>query len=281
MRLYTPLIPLPEQKILVEALRLRRSILIEGENGTGKSMLARWLAAHMERYKSMTQIYLDCKELCKNHFEIHFLDKINNQYGALILIDGVEFIPLHHQAKILRIIEQRQLVIISTAPVSLAKRVIKGEFRADLYSRLRGQSILLKALREMPEHLPFILRHVAFSQANIHLDKSALQVLGQYTWPGNLREVANLFDKLHHHATYPHIHDWETLLKQTSLKNQDRDIDFQNLQKLGLRKFLRNLEQSIVQKIYEKNRGHVRKTLHDLKISSGTFYRALGGESGT
>ncbi|MBI2520428.1 MAG: hypothetical protein HYV97_08415 [Bdellovibrio sp.] len=283
MQLCTPLIPSAEQKILLEALQLRRSILIQGEPGTGKTTLAHWLLEHKKNHRPITQIYLDGKNSKGEQLEVQLEEKTNQQHEIILIIDAAELIPLLLQMKIVRLIDRHRMTIISTANLSLAKKVVKGEFRADLYSRLKHQSIVLKPLRELPECLPEILRRTAFLRANLLLDKNALQVLARHPWPGNLREVSNLFENLRNHPNFPQINNWELLLRQKTpmaehIKNNAYEMDDTTLQQLhqqGLRKFLKNMEQLLVQKIYQKNQGHVRKTLQDLKISSGTFYRAI------
>ncbi|HAZ12144.1 MAG: hypothetical protein A2X86_01275 [Bdellovibrionales bacterium GWA2_49_15] len=276
MQLYTPLISANEQKILEEAVRLGKSILIEGEKGTGKTNLAHHLASHKKKAKPLHLVCLDCGGLTSEQLEHSFGMTGHHHMEILVLLDGVELIPLHLQAKVYQFIKHDRVTSLSTSQISLAKKVIKGEFRGDLYSRLKCQSIFLKALRELPEQLPNILSKLALIKADLHLDKTALQSLEQHTWPGNVREAANLFSGLRNHPLYPHINDWEGLFRPP--KHHDGPLDnitWQKLQKQGLRKFLRNLEQTLVRAIYEQNQRHVRKTLQDLKISSGTFYRAL------
>ncbi len=272
------LIPLREQKILCEALRLKRPILIEGESGTGKTGLGHWLLQQNQEGHSMPLIYVNCKEFSREQLESVFDTRFTKRnMHSMFLIDGIELLSLNLQAKLLSYLEQHPLYLVSIAHVSMAKKVARGEFRPDLYARIKCHNIILKSLREQTEDLPEILQKMAFSLAHLELTPEILHSLCKHDWPGNLTEVTFLFENIRLLPKLPNSGDWSRLLKQSHKAQSStvEDSELQSLREQGLKKFLRKIEQSLVRKIYENNQGHVRKTLQDLKISSGAFYRAF------
>jgi two-component system response regulator AtoC len=205
------------------------TVLIEGENGTGKDLLAR--AIHC-RSKRADNAFLDisCTAMPETLFESElfgyekgaFTDAHATKKGLLELADGgtlfldeIGDLPLISQAKLLKFIERRQfkrlgstvdhrvdLRIVAATNRNLEEAVRQGRFREDLYYRLRVIPIALPALRERREDIPLLLQHyMAKYNAEFHKDfrgisDDALQSLLSYSWPGNVRELKNLLERI-------------------------------------------------------------------------------------
>jgi DNA-binding NtrC family response regulator len=205
------------------------TVLVQGENGTGKDLFAR--AIHY-RSKRADGAFLDisCTAMPETLFESElfgyekgaFTDARATKKGLLELADGgtlfldeIGDLPLVSQAKLLKFIESRQLKrlggtvdhrvdlrIIAATNRNLEEAVRDGRFREDLYYRLRVIPIVLPPLRERREDIPLLLQHyMAKYSAEFHKDfrrvsDDALQLLMSYPWPGNVRELKNLLERI-------------------------------------------------------------------------------------
>ena len=205
------------------------TVLIEGENGTGKDLLARGIHC---RSKRADNAFLDisCTAMPETLFESElfgyekgaFTDAHATKKGLLELADGgtlfldeVGDLPLMSQPKLLKFIESRQfkrlggtvdqrvdLRIVAATNRNLEEAVRQGRFREDLYYRLRVIPIVLPPLRERREDIPLLLQHyMAKYNAEFHKDfrgisDDALRSLMSYSWPGNVRELKNLLERI-------------------------------------------------------------------------------------
>jgi two-component system response regulator AtoC len=205
------------------------TVLVQGENGTGKDLFAR--AIHY-RSKRADGAFLDisCTAMPETLFESElfgyekgaFTDARATKKGLLELADGgtlfldeIGDLPLVLQAKLLKFIESRQfkrlggtvdhrvdLRIIAATNRNLEEAVRDGRFREDLYYRLRVIPMVLPPLRERREDIPLLLQHymgkynAEFHKEFRRVSDDALQLLISYSWPGNVREVKNLLERI-------------------------------------------------------------------------------------
>ena len=131
-----------------------------------------------------------------------------------LLLDEIGDIPLHLQVKLLRVLQEREIIRVGGArPIPIDVRIIaitnrileemvaKGEFREDLYYRLNVVPIHVPALRERREDIPLLVRHFLnqFNQ-RYNLKKTitpaAIEILTMYSWPGNIRQLENMNERL-------------------------------------------------------------------------------------
>jgi len=205
------------------------TVLIQGENGTGKDLFAR--AIHY-RGKRADAAFLDisCTAMPETLFESElfgyekgaFTDARATKKGLLELADGgtlfldeIGDMPLISQAKLLKFIESRQfkrlggtvdhrvdLRVIAATNRNLEEAVREGRFREDLYYRLRVIPIVLPPLRELRDDIPLLLEHylakynAEFRKDFRRVSDDALQLLMSYSWPGNVRELKNLLERI-------------------------------------------------------------------------------------
>ena len=205
------------------------TVLIQGENGTGKDLLAR--AIHYgSRRADAAFLDISCTAMPEALFESElfgyekgaFTDARATKRGLLELADGgtlfldeIGDMPLLSQAKLLKFIENRRfkrlggtvdqrvdLRIIAATNRDLEGAVREGRFREDLYYRLKVIPILLPPLRERREDIPLLLQHFMakyngeFHKGFQHVDEQALRLLIAYGWPGNVRELRNLIERI-------------------------------------------------------------------------------------
>jgi transcriptional regulator with GAF, ATPase, and Fis domain len=204
------------------------TVLITGESGTGKSLIAR--AIHeASRRSSRPFVRVNCAAVPRELFESEFFGHVKGAFtGAIrdrigrfeladqgtIFLDEVGEIPLDLQGKLLRVLQEKQFErvgeertrnvdvrIIAATNRSLKADVAAGRFREDLYYRLDVFPIQSVALRERLEDIPLLAQHVLegiIAKLNcpaIRLTASDIERLQQYDWPGNVRELENVLER--------------------------------------------------------------------------------------
>jgi len=203
-------------------------VLIHGETGTGKELVARCLHDAGPRSKG-NFVAINCGGLPESLFDSEIfgheagaftgaakrrIGKIEHANGGTLFLDEIESMPMAMQIKFLRVLQERSLERLgSNTPVPVDVRVVaatkvdlremadRGAFRADLYYRLNVATILLPPLRERREDVGLLYEHFASLAAARHgrplppTDGQRLQRLMGYNWPGNVRELRNVADR--------------------------------------------------------------------------------------
>ena len=205
------------------------TVLIEGENGTGKELAAR--AIHFGSARAEHPFLdINCSAVPENLFESElfghergaFTDAKSSKKGLFeladggtVLLDEIGDLKPSMQAKLLRVLETRQfrrvggtqdiavdVRVIASTNKNLEAAVAHGEFRQDLLYRLKVISVIIPPLRERPEDVPLLaehfLKHFAeeFKKSPRQLSREAAEALGRYDWPGNARELRNVIERL-------------------------------------------------------------------------------------
>lgn len=218
-------------QLLELAARVARSdstVLISGESGTGKEVLARYIHQHSRR-ASQPFIAINCAAIPDNMLEATLFGhekgsftgaiaaqagKFEQADGGTILLDEISEMPLGLQAKLLRVLQEREVErvgarkpitldirVVATTNRDLAAEVAAGRFREDLYYRLSVFPLAWRPLRERPaDILPLaerlLAKHVNKMQhAHARLSKQAQACLVGYPWPGNVRELDNAIQR--------------------------------------------------------------------------------------
>jgi DNA-binding NtrC family response regulator len=203
------------------------TVLIEGETGTGKELIAR--AIHQSsQVRSGNFVAVNCAALPENLLESElfghekgaFTSAVGQRRGRFELADGgtifldeVGDIPAAMQAKLLRVLQERRFErvggtesievdvrVIAATNRSLEKLYKEGTFREDLYYRLNVVKIDLPPLRERPEDIPLLAAHFAAKYARPNepaqqVSPQAMETMLHYRWPGNVRELENALER--------------------------------------------------------------------------------------
>ncbi|WP_153112106.1 sigma-54-dependent transcriptional regulator [Propionivibrio limicola] len=203
-------------------------ILIHGETGTGKELVARCLHEAGPRRKG-NFVAINCGGLPETLFDSEIfgheagaytgatkrrIGKIEYANGGTLFLDEIETMPIPMQIKLLRVLQERTLERLgSNTPIPVDCRIIaatkddlqqlaeQGRFRADLYYRLNVATIALPPLRERREDIPLLFQHFLLQAAARHgrpvpaIDAARIRQLVGYHWPGNVRELGNVADR--------------------------------------------------------------------------------------
>ena len=217
--------------LLALAARVAESdatVMLSGESGTGKEVFARYIHQHSPRAKGPF-IAINCAAIPENLLEATLFGyekgaftgaqaaqpgKFEQAQGGTILLDEISEMPLGLQAKLLRVLQEREVERVGgKKPVALDIRVLAtsnrdmlgevaaGHFREDLYYRLNVFPIAIPALRERPGDIVplarhFLARHAARQQRPVRFSPAAEALLPQYAWPGNVRELENIMHRV-------------------------------------------------------------------------------------
>ncbi|MDE2440832.1 MAG: sigma-54-dependent Fis family transcriptional regulator [Betaproteobacteria bacterium] len=203
-------------------------VLIHGETGTGKELVARCLHDASPRAKG-NFVAINCGGLPETLFESEIfgheagaytgagkrrIGKIEFANGGTLFLDEIETMPVPMQIKLLRVLQERTLERLgSNTPIPIDCRIIaatkedltalseQGRFRADLYYRLSVATLQLPPLRERREDIPLLFEHFLLQAAARHeravsaTSAGRIQQLVGYHWPGNVRELRNVADR--------------------------------------------------------------------------------------
>lgn len=204
------------------------TVLIEGETGTGKELVARNIHL-LSRRGDKPFVDINCASIPENIFESElcgyeagaFTDAKTTKKGLLeaadggtLFLDEVAEMPLPLQAKLLRIIETKTFRrvggtrdikidtrVIAATNKDLAECVRRGSFREDLFYRLNVMPVRIPPLRERVEDIPMLAEFFASETAGsmnmrmVSFDREALDALCSYNWPGNIRELRNVVER--------------------------------------------------------------------------------------
>lgn len=200
------------------------SVLIQGETGTGKELIAQ--ALHSEsRRKDKPLVTINCAALPEDNIEVDLFGQCNAEgeiihrgrllaaEGGTIFFDNVESLPQSVQAKVLRFLEAGEcqlqgfhrlqtvdVRIVAASSADLQSLADAGRFRRDLFYRLQVLPILVPPLRERTDDILMLLRHFgrefAGSNAVVRYNKEAEHCLLTYAWPGNIRELINFCQRM-------------------------------------------------------------------------------------
>jgi len=204
-------------------------VLIEAESGTGKELLAKFVHAASDRSRKPF-IGVNCAAVPEHLLESELFGHAKGAFtganaakagkfelanGGTLLLDEIGEMPLNLQPKLLRILQEREferlgetrsihlnIRVIATTNASLASMVEEGRFRSDLYYRLNVIPLSLPPLRDRIEDVPELAEYFAqrfateTESAVPQLDPSFIERLQSYSWPGNIRELANFMRRV-------------------------------------------------------------------------------------
>jgi len=216
------------QRQLQQLATTSADVMLIGETGTGKELVARCLHEHSPR-RDRHFVAINCGGLPETLLESELfgheagaftsaakrrVGKIEHAQGGTLLLDEIESMPIGFQVKLLRVLQERKLErlgsndeipvdvrVVAATKADLREMSDKGQFRADLYYRLNVAVLRLPALRERREDIPLLFEHFVLAGAARHgrepvpVPPALLQQLMAHDWPGNVRELRNAAER--------------------------------------------------------------------------------------
>jgi two-component system nitrogen regulation response regulator NtrX len=280
-------------------------VLIYGENGTGKELVAHLLHLHSQR-RDNPFVEMNCAAIPEELIESELFGHVKGSFtgatedkegkfvqadGGTLFLDEVGDMSSKTQAKVLRVLEDQRFTpvggnvstkvdvrVIASTNKDLEREIELGNFREDLYYRLNVIPFQLPPLRERKEDVPELTRCFLedfakkYGRKQPTLTRKAMEVLESYSWPGNVRELRNMMERLIIMNPQQRLDVFdlpESVLRRTLLSSPDRG-DASSLQDARER-FERGF---ILQKLAE-HKGNVSRTAQALQIERSNLYRKL------
>lgn len=297
---------LPAQKVrklVKKAARVNTNVLITGESGVGKEIIAQ--AIHVESLRNdMPFVSINCSAIPENLLESELfgydegsftgakkggnMGKFELANKGTLFLDEIGDMPYSMQAKLLRALQEKEVYrvggkypvlvdirIVAATHKNLLEMVENGEFREDLYYRLNILQIDIPPLRERIDDVKLLLDDfiIRFYKEYGFLRKvpaSILKIMKNYDWPGNVRELKNVVEKMCVNAedTMVRIYDVpQNLLHAVETRDRKKS--------LGLKEIVGNFEKKIILSALESCGGNISKTARELDIPRMSLYRKL------
>jgi len=286
------------------AAQSNSSVLITGETGTGKEVFAQSIHNASARCNKPF-VAINCAAIPQNLMESSFFGYESGAFtgakkggssgvfeqanGGTLFLDEISEMHLELQSKILRVLQEREVKrigsdktikldirIISACNKDLDQLVREGKFRRDLFYRLNVLDIQLPPLRYIREDIPLLVNHaikkmnITFGKFVEGIDDKALNILVNYEWPGNIRELMNCIEKAFN------IIGNERIIRAEHLpRNIRENYSVVEIGEEGLDEMLKKYEREIILKALEINGGIKSKTAEYLKISTTTLWRKM------
>ena len=278
------------------------NVLIIGEHGTGKEVVAQTLHALSER-ASRPLVAVNTGALGEGVFESELFGHVKGAFtdaradrigrfeladGGTIFLDEIGNVPVHQQAKLLRVLESGEIErvgssrskrinvrVVSATNTDLQAACASGQFREDLLFRLNTVEIHLPPLRERREDIPtlaihFLRRYASrYRRAVETFDPRALQSMAQYSWPGNVRELDHTIERAVLMCRTQEIQPGDLGLNLSRAAGSTPMG--QNLEELSLE----SVEAILIRKALQRFHGNISQAAEALGLSRGALYRRM------
>jgi DNA-binding NtrC family response regulator len=275
--------------------RTDTSVLIQGENGTGKELIA-WEIHKQSKRQGQLFVTVDLGALSESLFESElfghtkgaFTDAREERKGRFeaanrgtLFLDEIGNLPLHLQSKLLSALQSRQIVpvgsnvpvpvdvrIISATNQNLGELVARGLFREDLYYRINTIQLEVPALRDREQDLELLAEHflrkfsLKYGKPGLRISRKAMDKLHRHQWPGNIRELQHAMENMVIMSESDTISPEDVNLT-TPAHSEDQGLNLENVEKNTIRKAL------------TKYKGNYSNIAAELGISRTTLYHKI------
>jgi len=316
--LYTFANILGDSRLLREAVELAKKIasldadvLIVGESGTGKELFAQSIHSFVDSNKPFVRV--NCPAIPFELAESHLFGYEKGAFtgavsvgkpgvfeaaeGGTVFLDEISSLPLSIQAKLLRVLQEREVMrvgstktkkikfkSIAATNIDLQQLVKEGKFRHDLYYRVAKAKLEIPSLRERSEDIPLYLRtflktiNQSFSTNIPGFSSEALDILCRYNWPGNVRELINMLEQIAIRVWNDNEIGVKELPEEVRLHPNPKGLKkFQGktAQGLGIRQRVTTVEREMIISALTEAEGNKRKAAGLLRMPRSTFYKKL------
>lgn len=272
------------------------NVLILGENGTGKFVMAQYIHLQSAR-KNNVFVHVDLGSLNDNIFESElfgyakgaFTDAKNDTAGRFenaqngtIFLDEIGNVPLHLQSKLLQVIQTKTVTrlgeskprpldvrIITATNLNLKEEVGQKNFREDLYYRINTMEIILPSLRDRKEDkialAQFLLEKIItkYDRSEVLFSEKALEQIEKHAWNGNIREMENRIERA------------VILCENNLISASDLDLDLVTSYDKQDDIPLSDVEKNTIEKVLSKHQYNISKSADELGLSRAALYRRM------
>jgi len=297
------------KKLIVKIAPADSRVLITGENGTGKELVARAIHTNSRR-NNRPFVKINCAALPKDLIESELfgyekgaftgalqrkIGRIEEAHTGTLFLDEIGDMSLDTQAKLLRVLEENELVrlggnktiafdvrVISATNQDIPALIRDGNFREDLYYRLRVIPVTVPPLRERREDVPLLVHHFSrvFAEHNdkppLSFDEKALGKLCDHPWPGNIRELKNVIERI-------------CIMNESAVINESEVVNYlpaasgygaeepavPDAGGRSLREMMDHYEKTILRNELTRHDGNVSRLAAALKVDRANLHRKL------
>lgn len=290
------------KRMALKASKTNSNVLILGESGTGKTILAKSIHQN-SKLKDKPFIHVNCGSIPETLLESELFGYEKGAFtgarsegkkgffeianGGTIFLDEIGDISANLQVKLLQIIQEKSFYrvggiekitvnirIIAATNKNLEEEMQKGNFREDLYYRINVFPIWIPPLRERKQDINSLIELVLPKICNEigckpkRISSEAINLILKYDWPGNVRELENILERAVNLAEGNNILSKHITIKLNKQENRNTDI-------VPLKQLIDEYEKSIIEKALSLYRGDKKKAMETLKVSKTTFYDKL------
>lgn len=293
----------PEMKDVFATIRkvakTDANILILGENGTGKELVARAIFRNSNRNEEVF-VSVDLGSIAETLFESELFGHVKGAFtdakadkpgrfevaaGGTLFLDEIGNLSMPMQSKILTAIERREVTRVgANKPVKTDVRLIcatnnnihemvdEGKFRQDLLYRINTVEIHLPPLRERTGDISLLSDHFLtiyskkYKKKITKISQAAHKKLNAYTWPGNVRELQHAIERAVIMCESGTLEPDDFILTQSRKKQSDVELDTYNLD---------DIERKIIEKVLKQSQGNITKAANDLGLTRTSLYRRM------
>ncbi len=295
--------------LIYRLCKVDTTVLIRGENGTGKELVARAIHFNSPR-KSGNFVAINCGAIPENLMESElfghekgaFTGAVERKIGRFqmanngtLFLDEIGELKPDMQVKLLRVLQERKFTpvggtrevktstrIIAATNRNLEKMMEEGQFREDLFYRLNVMPIFLPPLRDRTDDIEALAQHFIKKISKAHgrvisgIDPEALQALKNYRWPGNIRELENIVERAF-------IVENSSLITKKSLpeslqnapREEDEEMSVGYSGPLDFDAFKEEMEKEFIISALKANNGRINQTVAQANIPKNTLLRKI------
>ena len=280
------------------------NVLITGESGVGKELIAQALH-NLSGRQDQPFVSINCSAIPENLLEAELfgyeegsftgakkggnIGKFELANGGTIFLDEIGDMPYYMQAKLLRVLQEKEITkiggkktttidvrVVCATHKDLPAMIKEGEFREDIYYRLNVLAIEVPPLRDRREDIPLLVNvflNSFWKDSGLYrkMSKQAMEILLKYDFPGNIRELKNIVNKMSVNTDEEEIAiiDIPKDVLNSSLKDNTKPTS------LGLNEFLQSVEKEMIKSVLEESNFNKSITAKKLNIPRVTLYRKI------
>ena len=275
------------------------NVLILGENGTGKELVARALHRSSNRQDEVF-ISVDLGSIHENLFESELFGHVKGAFtdakkdkagrfevasGGTLFLDEIGNLTLPLQAKLLTAIERKEVTrlgsnqsrtidvrLICATNNDIHKMVTNEDFRQDLLYRVNTVEVHLPPLRERTDDIPLLADHFLkqyskkYKKPIKRISSEALKKLNQHSWPGNVRELQHAIERAVIMCDSTTLEEDDFILSSTGQKKEEIELESYDLE---------TIEKNVIRKVLKQNQGNVTKAAEQLGLTRTSLYRRM------